>query len=231
MDKSGPSFSILITVYNQANELRDNLPAYLTQQYEQGYEVVVVDESSIDETPDVLKLLKKEYPRLYSTFLPKPNRRVSRRKLAYNIGLKASHYEWVILFRDCKEITSSQMLQSIAEAMDVNAELTLGYFGKKGIRLQAFGSCEEARSHILKAERKLTEVLERKHLGYRMGRYNFIIVHRDHVYELLHYFEQKLSFFTLLSTRLNIVWKNMTIPSTTFSPAPDPDPDPEQEKS
>ena len=74
MDKSGPSFSILITVYNQANELRDNLPAYLTQQYEQGYEVIVIDESSSDESPDVLKLLKKDYPRLYSTFLPKPNR-------------------------------------------------------------------------------------------------------------------------------------------------------------
>ena len=60
MDKSGPSFSILITVYNQANELRDNLPAYLTQQYEQGYEVIVIDESSSDEPPDVLKLLKKD---------------------------------------------------------------------------------------------------------------------------------------------------------------------------
>lgn len=229
MDKSGPSFSILITVYNQANELRDNLPAYLTQQYEQGYEVIVIDESSSDESPDVLKLLKKDYPRLYSTFLPKPNRQLSRRKLAYNIGLKASHYEWVILLRDCKEITSSQMLQNIADAMDVNAELTLGYFGKKGIRLQAYSSCEEARNHILKAERKLTEVQERKYLGYKMGRYNFIIVHRDHVYELLNYFEQELSFFSLLGTRLSIVWKNMTIPSTSFSLTPDSDQ--EQEKS
>jgi len=81
----------------------------------------------------------------------------------------------------------------------------------------------------LKAERKLTEVQERKHLGYKMGRYNFIIVHRDHVYELLNYFEQELSFFSLLGTRLSIVWKNMTIPSTSFSLTPDSDQ--EQEKS
>ena len=60
-----------MTVYDQAYELQENLTAFLTQQYQPGYEVVVVDESSTDETPDILKLLKKDYPNLYTTFLPK----------------------------------------------------------------------------------------------------------------------------------------------------------------
>ena len=45
-----------MTVYDQAYELQENLTAFLTQQYAPGYEVVVVDESSTDETPDILKL-------------------------------------------------------------------------------------------------------------------------------------------------------------------------------
>ena len=65
-----------MTVYDQSEELKENLPLLLQQEYESGgYEVIVVDESSTDSTPDVLKLLKGEYPHLYSTFLPKPDRK------------------------------------------------------------------------------------------------------------------------------------------------------------
>lgn len=216
MDKREPCFSILITVYDQAQELRENLPAYLTQQYSPGYEVIVIDESSTDETPDVLKLLKQEYPTLYSTFLPKPNRLVSRRKLAFSIGNKASHYEWIIITKASAKMMSDHVLQDIAGAMDQNAELTLGYVRKKDIRLQSYDYCKDARHHILKAERKLSKILQRKHLGYRMGRYDFIIVRRDRIYDVLNFYEQKLSFFTLLGTRLNIIWKNMTRPYTSL---------------
>ena len=79
-----------MAAHDQAYELKENLPAFLTQTYEPGYEVIVVDEASTDDTSEVLKLNKKEYPSLYTTFLPKPNRRFMRRKIAFNIGLKAS---------------------------------------------------------------------------------------------------------------------------------------------
>lgn len=216
MDKNEPSFSILIAVYNQAQELHDNLPTYLTQQYSPGYEVIVIDESSTDETPDVLKLLKQEYPTLYSTFLPKPNRLVSRRKLAFNIGTKASHNEWIIIINSINKMMSESTLQDLAGAMDQYAELYLGYIRKKDIRLQSFDSCEDVRSHILKAEHKLRKVIHHKHLKFAMGRYDFIIVRRDHVYDVLNFFEQKLSFFTLLKTRLTILWKNVIRPYTTL---------------
>ncbi len=60
MNKDERRFSVIMTVYDQAYELQENLTAFLTQQYQPGYEVVVVDESSTDETPDILKLLKKD---------------------------------------------------------------------------------------------------------------------------------------------------------------------------
>ena len=97
MNKDKRSFSVIMPVCDQAVELEQNLPAFLTQEYESGYEVIVVDENSTDNTEDVLKLLKQDYPHLYSTFLPKPHMQTLRRKNALNIGSKAAKNEWIII--------------------------------------------------------------------------------------------------------------------------------------
>ena len=56
-----PTFSIVIAVCDQAMEISKNLPSLLTQRYDGDYEVIVVDESSVDDTADILKQLKNEY--------------------------------------------------------------------------------------------------------------------------------------------------------------------------
>ena len=118
-------FSVVITVYDQAHDLEEQLPAFLKQEYEPGYEVIVVDESSTDETPDVLKLLKNEYNHLYSTFLPKPSAQTFRRKLALNIGIKASHNEYIIIAKANNAPADTDVFKAIAEVLDEKAELTL----------------------------------------------------------------------------------------------------------
>ena len=90
MNRDERRFSVIMAVYDQAYELKENLTAFLTQQYQPGYQVVIVDESSTDETPDILKLYKKDYANLYSTFLPKSKGYALSKKQAYNIGIKAA---------------------------------------------------------------------------------------------------------------------------------------------
>jgi glycosyltransferase involved in cell wall biosynthesis len=209
MNISKQGFSIIMTVYDQAHEIKENLPAYLTQVYEPGYEVIVVDETSTDDTPDVLKLFKHEHPTLYTTFLPKPNRHQIRRKMAFNIGLKASKNEWVIFQDISNKIHDENELQNIVEALDEDAELTLGYISKKGIRLQPFTSCEDARCHLLKTERKLKHIYNRRFLNYTWGRYNFIIVRKEFSYNVLKYFEQNISASSLFGYRMHILLKNL----------------------
>ena len=85
-----------MTVCDQDYDLKENLPAFLEQKYEPGFEVIVVDEASTDETPDVLKLFKNEHKNLYTTFLPKPEYFVKRKMQAYNIGIKAAKNDWII---------------------------------------------------------------------------------------------------------------------------------------
>lgn len=206
-----------MTAHDQADELKENLPAFLTQVYEPGYEVIVVDEASTDNTSDVLKLYKQAYPLLYTTFMPNPSSRFMRRKMALNIGLKASKNEWVIINNVNIKPKFDTELQTIVDALDDEAEITLGYFSKKGIRLQSFISYNDARRHLLKTERKLKHVYNRRFFNFYWGRYNFIVIHKDVGYNALQYFEHKLSPFNLLGIRLSILFKNLIGRSeTTF---------------
>ena len=215
MSKNERRFSIIMTVYDQAGELEENLPAFLQQEYEPGYEVIVVDESSTDRSGDVLKLLRNNYPHLYSTFLPKPNRLVSRRKLAFHLGVKASKYEWIIFTKVERKPEATDILKAISDNIDDDAELTLGYSVKKGIRLQPFSTCGEASNHIRRIERKLSKVRERKRMNYVWGRYDFIVMRKDVVYDVLDLFEQKLSLAKMLGIRTSIFMKNLFGRSST----------------
>ena len=209
MNKDERRFSVIMIVYEQARELEENLPLFLQQEYEPGYEVIVVDESSTDQTQDVLKLLKNDYPHLYSTFIPRPNRLISRRKLAFHIGVKAAKNDWIIFTKIQRKPIANDILKAIAESMDEDAELTLGYTVKKGIRLQPFNTCSEASSHILRIERKLTKVREKKRMNSLWGRYDFIIVRKDVAYDVLNLFEQKISRGKMLGKRISIIWDNL----------------------
>ena len=210
------SFSIIMTVYDQARELEENLPAFLQQEYESGeYQVIVVDESSTDRTPDVLKLLKSDYPHLYSTFLPKPNRLIIRRKLAFHLGVKASKNEWIIFTKINRKPVATDILKAIADALDDTAEVTLGYAVKKGLRLQPFNTCQEASSHIQRIERKLSKVNEHKRMNYFWGRYEFIIMRKEVAYDVLNLFEQKISYPKMLGKRIGIVCSNLLRRSST----------------
>ncbi len=79
VEQKPPALSVIMAVHDNANELERNLPMILAQKYEPGFEVIVVDESSTDDTEDVLKRLKKGFPLpIYNIYtiiqpLPKPS--------------------------------------------------------------------------------------------------------------------------------------------------------------
>lgn len=126
-DAPYPVFSIVITVHDNAKELERNLPAILNQNYPVGFEVIVVDESSTDETVDVLKRLKNTYSNLYTTFIPETSHYLSRRKLALTIGIKAAKNEWLIITdADCCP-QSEFWLQTIAKYCTEKNDMVIGY--------------------------------------------------------------------------------------------------------
>lgn len=204
MDNKTSSFSAIMAVYEQASQLEANLPVFLTNTYESGYEVIVVDESSTDETDDVLKLLKQDHPNLYSTFIPKPNPHITRRKLALSLGIKAAKNEWVIITSIDNAPAYEEWLKELSGVIDRTTEAVAGYYLKKGLRLQTFEDTDQTRSLVVKAERKRRKISKRRFLKYLCGRYDFIAVRRDKAYDVLSFFEQDASALKLARLKLGV---------------------------
>lgn len=215
MNNKKRSFSIIMTVYDQASEIKENLPVFLSQEHEPGYEVIVVDETSTDNTTDLLKLLKDKYKQLYSTFLPKPNRLIVRKKMAFSIGIKAAKNDWLILTKISKKPSAPDILPAIDEAIEMDSELTLGYMNKKGILLQPFTDYRDAQYHIRKSERKLKKIRNWKRMSYMWGRYDFIIIRKDLAHKILAFYEESIPSTSLFGIRLYIFWKNLIGRSAT----------------
>ncbi len=209
MSNSKSSFSVVMTVYDNARELEENLSAFLQQVYEPGYEVIVVDESSTDNTDDVLKLHKNDYPQLYTTFLPKPDRNETRRRLAFTIGAKAAKKEWVILTDIREKPFSNNWLETLAENTDRTTELVLGYTSRKAIRLQQFEDFSQARKLVRKTERKKADGHKGRHLKYLRGQYDFLAVRREQIHDVLKFFDDRPGFWKLLQLRMGIFLQNL----------------------
>lgn len=122
-----PPLSVIISACDNARELKNNLPALLSQNYPSGFEIiVVVDDKTEHETTDILEHYSK-YPNLYTTFIPKSSRYMSRKKLAITVGVKAAKNEWVVLTdAECKPF-SDRWLSAMAGNCGETTNMVIGY--------------------------------------------------------------------------------------------------------
>lgn len=189
MTESSNSFSIIIAVDNQAEELQKFLPGLLTLEYD-DYEVIVVDESSKDNTNDVLKALKQQYKNLYSTFVPSYHFRKDLRRLAFTIGVKAAKKQRIILSDINKLPESATWLKELADCCNVEDVIMTGYIKRKkgDVRLKAFSNIDSARKTISNTEKRRAANKSRL-LGFIKPDYDFIVVKAAEAHKLLQLFE------------------------------------------
>lgn len=202
-------FSIIMTVFDNGSDLEEHLPAFMTQAYEPGYEVIVVDESSTDHTDDVLKLMKQQYPHLYTTFVPKPDIHIVRKRLALTIGVKASKNEWII-FSDINSSPQDETwLQTIASNLENTSGILLGYYKKGELKTRLFEDIEAVSDYIVKGERQRADGHKGTRLRTLRGKYDFVAVRANEAHELLKYFEQSVGFGRLFGLRMRILFRNL----------------------
>lgn len=90
--------SVIITVNNNAELIRKNLPKFLDQDFP-NYEVIVVDEVSDDESIDVLNFISSKYPNLKVSRLYAGVKFRRTKKIALNIGILGAQYD-ILLFSE-----------------------------------------------------------------------------------------------------------------------------------
>ncbi len=89
--------SVLITTFNRAAHLRLVLLGYLRQS-EGDFEIIISDDGSTDETPQVVEDFRRGAP-FPVTYIWR-ERAGHRRALAVNRAIAAAHHDW-LLFTDC----------------------------------------------------------------------------------------------------------------------------------
>lgn len=194
--------SIVMTVHDQAELLEQNLPAFLTLTYEGQYEVIVVDDMSTDKTPDVLKRIKAEYPRLYSTFLPSSVIvNPSRKRLALSVGAKAAHYDYIVLADIRRTPINTDWLAGLA---DGEASLVFCNRKRDSVTHVVATELKDLQYIILKAERRSFKEYWSRWFRKQRGLYDAIGVRKEHVFDAIMLFDQKIRGFRLLGLRLRV---------------------------
>ena len=129
-----PGVSVILCAHNESYNLSQYLQALLTQDYPE-YEVIVVDDSSEDDTRTVIESYQVHDPRLRRTFVPIGARVRSTKKLALTLAAKAAKYDYLLMTEaDC--IPESQhWISAMMSGFKEGKDIVLGfspYFEEKG---------------------------------------------------------------------------------------------------
>lgn len=204
--------SVVIVVHDEETALAENLPAFLTLSCDTPYEVIVVNDASTDNTPDILKQLKEEYPILHTTFLPKSVVNPSRQQLALYIGAKAAKSNWIVIADIHRPPTSSEWIDGLArETASGISEVVMVYTDRKNpeiVEHRAFTELEDAIPLLQKAERRSGKGHQGRLLKIKRGIYDAVAIHRDCIYEAIRQYDHRIKGSKLMGLRMLVFWKS-----------------------
>ena len=127
--------SVIICARNEAENLRNFLPAVLEQDYP-DYEVIVVNDCSEDNSYLILGNYLLQYPHLRISTVNKDPKFTHNKKFAQFIGIKAAKND-ILLFTDADcQPESDRWLHKMASHFGDKTDFVLGYGGyqqKKGL--------------------------------------------------------------------------------------------------
>lgn len=138
--------SVLVCAHNEAENLRRLLPLLLTQDYPAGFELLLIDDRSDDDTFLVMQQLTQYYPHVRLVTVSATPAGLSPKKYALTLGIKSARYSrLVFLDADCVP-ASPQWIRHMSSGFQRPADLVLGYspyleestFLNKLIRFETF---------------------------------------------------------------------------------------------
>ena len=120
--------SVIICAKNESENLEKFLPFVLNQDFP-NFEVIVVNDCSMDDTEMHLAQMRQKYPKLRFTTITEDEKFKHGKKLAVTVGIKsAKHNNIVFIDADCYPETQ-KWLYSIQQGFGWGKEIILGYGG------------------------------------------------------------------------------------------------------
>jgi glycosyltransferase involved in cell wall biosynthesis len=122
--------SIIICARNERENLMEFIPKIMEQDYP-NFEVVVVNDRSVEDSHLVLRALANKYQNLKVTKVEETELHWAGKKFALSIGLKAAENDLVLLTdADCFP-SSNRWLQQMSNNLNAKHKVVLGYGGYK----------------------------------------------------------------------------------------------------
>tara|TARA_B100000809_G_scaffold177125_1_gene174588 strand:+ start:953 stop:2095 length:1143 start_codon:yes stop_codon:yes gene_type:complete len=170
--------SVIICAKNERDNLLAFLPDYLGQNYP-IFEIIVVNDSSVDDTDDVLRAFALQYKTLKIVNVPDTDRFYGSKKFALTLGIKAAQYDHVLLTdADCKPSSPNWI------------KLMSQYAKKKGIVL-GFGAYERKKGLLNKLIRFETFYTALQYLSFAQAKLPYMGVGRNLGYQSELFFKNK----------------------------------------
>jgi glycosyltransferase involved in cell wall biosynthesis len=119
--------SVIVCARDEAENLANNLPGVLLQDYPSTHEVIVVDDNSVDESRYLLEGLHKEFRHLKPVTLQQEAMHIPGKKFPLSVGIKTARHE-ILLMTDADCVPASEhWISRMQEAYDDETEIVLGY--------------------------------------------------------------------------------------------------------
>lgn len=113
-----PRVSIIMATYNRAALLPKAVESVRAQTF-RDWELIVIDDASSDDTPEVLAALKKNEPRLAAVLRNDQNLGISK---TYNKGFRAAKGEYIAMIDDDDAWIPEDKLEEQVKFLDGNPE-------------------------------------------------------------------------------------------------------------
>ena len=118
--------SIIMVAKNEAHHLIKTLPEFLNQDYPQ-FEVVVVNDNSDDETPQLIKDFQNRYTHLKLVDLESSVTNIKGKKFPLSIGIKEATYEHILLTDPNCLPVSKQWIKMMSRHFNNTTKIVLGF--------------------------------------------------------------------------------------------------------
>lgn len=122
-----PPVTVVVCARNEEQNLERYLHRLLTQDYP-VYEVIVVNDGSMDRTSEVLAIYQKQDYKLRTTFVPAEARVASTKKLGITLAAKAAQHDYLLLTdADCCPESNQWITEMVQPFANSKVDIVLGY--------------------------------------------------------------------------------------------------------
>jgi len=127
------AISVIICAKNEAENLTTNIPFFLQQHYK-TYELVLINDSSSDDTLDVMNAFKKLHDNIKVVDVKPIEKFWGNKKYALTLGIKAASYDFLLFTdADCKPL-SKQWISEMSSHFTNDKSIVIGFGAYKKIK-------------------------------------------------------------------------------------------------